>query len=197
MFNRRTVLLSLLGLGVGGGSAYLFRTNHTIPKPDAAAEQRFRDLQDRLFARYGVATVSHFYQTANPPLRVHVIEAGRGEPALFLHGGNSVAAGWVTLIAKLHQDVRVLAPDRPGCGLTTKFNYLGVPLRAHAVAFVDAVMNALQLSRASIVGNSMGGYLGWSSRLRILIAFASSSSLANPREAHRRSAWRTVSSARA
>jgi len=156
-FSRRTVLLSLLG-AASGASAYLYRANHTIPASDGTAEQRFRTLQDRVLARYRVPAVSRFYDLAEPPVGVHVIEAGEGEPVLFVHGGNSVAVGWAPLLANFHQDFRVLAPDRPGCGLTTKFNYLDVSLRPHAVAFVGAVMDALQLPRASIVGNSMGGY---------------------------------------
>jgi pimeloyl-ACP methyl ester carboxylesterase len=158
MPSRRTVLLSLFGLGAGVGTAYLYRANNTIPAPDAAAEQRFRTLQDRVLARYGVPATSKFYDVVNPTLRVHVIEAGKGEPVLFVHGGNSVAAGWIPLLAHFHQAFRVLAPDRPGCGLTTKFNYLGVPLREHAVAYIRGLMDAMHVSRTAIVGNSMGGY---------------------------------------
>ena len=158
MPSRRTVLLSMLGLGAGGGAAYLYRANNTIPPPDAAAEQRFRALQDQVLARYGVPAVSKFYDIVDPTLRVHVLEAGHGEPVLFVHGGNSVAAGWTPLLASFHQAFRVLAPDRPGCGLTTMFNYSGVLLRAHAVTFVRGLMDAMGVSRTAIVGNSMGGY---------------------------------------
>jgi pimeloyl-ACP methyl ester carboxylesterase len=94
---------------------------------------------------------------ASPPLDVHVLETGNGDPLLLLHGGNSVAAGWIPLLAKL-PDHRLLAPDRPGCGLTTKFDYAQVSFRAHAVEYVGSVMDALNVTRASIVANSMGGY---------------------------------------
>jgi pimeloyl-ACP methyl ester carboxylesterase len=60
-------------------------------------------------------------------------------------------------LAKL-DGYHLLAPDRPGCGLTTKFNYSNVSLRDHATAFVGSVMDALGLNEAVIVGNSMGGY---------------------------------------
>ena len=70
MPSRRTVLLSLLGVGVGGGSTYLYRANHTIPAPDAAAEQRFRVLQDRVLARYHVPATSRFFiKKASLPAR--------------------------------------------------------------------------------------------------------------------------------
>jgi len=158
MLNRRTVLLSLLGLGAGGGTSYLFKTNHVLPAADPVAEKRFRDLQNQVLARYGVPASSQFYEISTPRLRLHVIESGQGEPVVFIHGGNSVAAGWIPLLARLHERFHLFAPDRPGCGLTTMFNYLHVSLRPHAVAFVGAVMEVLQLPRAAIVGNSMGGY---------------------------------------
>ena len=158
MASRRAVLLSALGLGAAGAAAYLFRANHVIPPRDSAAEERFRVLEQRVLASYGLSALSRQVPIAEPALDVHVLEAGRGEPVLFLHGGNSVAAGWIPLLAKLAGDSRVLAPDRPGCGLTTKFDYSGVELREHAVQFVRSAMDALGLDRASIVANSMGGY---------------------------------------
>ena len=139
------------------GLGYLFRANHAIPPADLAAEQRFRDLQGLALSAYGVPAVSKQVPIADPPLNVHFLDAGAGEPLLFLHGGNSVAAGWIPLLAKL-EGYHLLAPDRPGCGLTTKFNYSNVSVRDHATVFVGSVMDALGLKKAVIVGNSMGGY---------------------------------------
>jgi pimeloyl-ACP methyl ester carboxylesterase len=156
--SRRTMLLSGLALGVTAGTSYLFAANHKIPAADPAAEKRFRDSENAMLARYGVPAASRFHEIDEPRLRVHVIEAGQGEPLLFIHGGNSVAAAWIPLLAKLHQRFHLYAPDRPGCGLTTMFSYLGVPLRTHAVTFIRSVMDSLGLSRATIVANSMGGY---------------------------------------
>lgn len=155
---RRKLLLSGAGLAVAGAGVSLFLENHSLPAADPVAERHFRDLQDAVLARYGVPSASRLFDIPNPQLRVHVIEAGHGEPVIFLHGGNSVAASWTPLLAKLHERFHLYAPDRPGCGLTAKFLYTGVALRAHATAFVGAVMDQLQLPRAAIVGNSMGGY---------------------------------------
>jgi pimeloyl-ACP methyl ester carboxylesterase len=92
--------------------------------------------------------------------RVHVLELGRDgtSPVLLIHGGNSVAAGWEPLLSLLQNDLHLYAPDRPGCGLTDKLDYHGVPFREHALAFIGAVLNELGLQRVSLVGNSMGGY---------------------------------------
>ena len=152
------MVLSALGLGVAAGTSYLFSANHDIPSADPAAEQRFRDAQDAMLARYDVPATSLFHDIDDPRLRVHFIEAGRGAPVLLIHGGNSVAATWIPLLAKLHQRFQLYAPDRPGCGLTTMFSYLGVPLRAHAIAFINSVMGSLHLPQAALIGNSMGGY---------------------------------------
>jgi pimeloyl-ACP methyl ester carboxylesterase len=158
MHNRRKLLLSALGFGVAAGGYGLFTADHSLPATDLAAEERFRKLQDALLARYEVPAVSRFFNIPDPPLRVQVIEAGEGDPVLFVHGGNSVAASWVPLLAKLQHRFHIYAPDRPGCGLTTKFNYVGVDIGPHAVAYLGGVMDALGLPRAAIVGNSMGGY---------------------------------------
>jgi pimeloyl-ACP methyl ester carboxylesterase len=99
---------------------------------------------------------SRFVQIANPGLRVQVLEGGQGEPVLFIHGGDGVAAQWEPLLSRLSSGFHVYAPDRPGCGLTDMFNYRDVPLREHAVDFVEATMNALGLESASLIGNSMG-----------------------------------------
>jgi pimeloyl-ACP methyl ester carboxylesterase len=79
-------------------------------------------------------------------------------PVILIHGGNSVAAGWEPLLSLLQDDLRLYAPDRPGCGLTDKLDYSSVPFREHAVAFIGSVLDELGLGRVSLVGNSMGGY---------------------------------------
>jgi pimeloyl-ACP methyl ester carboxylesterase len=158
MPSRRRVILSAAGIAAVGAGSALFHCNHQLPSTDPAAERRFRELQDALLARYGVPAQSRFLEIRDPQLRVHVVEAGQGQPVLFIHGGNSVAASWAPLLGKLQKRSHAYAPDRPGCGLTTKFLYTGIALRQHAVAFVGSVFDELNLQRASIVANSMGGY---------------------------------------
>jgi hypothetical protein len=134
MLSRRKALLSAIGFGDAAGIYGLDRAHHVLPLRNHAAEERFGKLQDALLANHGMTAVSQFFSLPDPAVRVHVIEAGQGEPVLLVHGGNSVAASWTPLLARLHRRFHLYAPDRPGCGLTTKFNYLGVPLRQHAVA---------------------------------------------------------------
>lgn len=128
-----------------------------------AAADQFIAAQARLFQETGTPVISRHLTIPASAARVQqvqVLDVGRvgAPPVVLLHGGNSVAAGWEPLLSLLQTDFHLYAPDRPGCGLTDKLDYHGVPFREHAVAFVSAVLDALDLPRASLVGNSMGGY---------------------------------------
>ena len=118
--------------------------------------QEYEIAERRLFQRYGLEYRSHYFQINEPSLRARVIEVGSGPPVLFVHGGGGVASGWVPLLAEL-EEFRVLAVDRPGCGLTDGFNYRGSEFRSHAVSFLTGILDALQLRSVPIVANSMGG----------------------------------------
>ncbi len=123
-----------------------------------AATERFRRLQDAVLAESSVAATSRFVNLSIPPLAVHILEAGAGEPVFMVHGGNSVAVSWGSLMGKLAPHLRLIMPDRPGCGLTTPFDCRGVNLRAHGTAFLHGVLEALGHRRVTLVGNSMGGF---------------------------------------
>ena len=128
------------------------------PMAPAARTDAFRRHQDAALAQTGVRTTSRFIEVQTPPLRVHLLEAGAGDPVLMIHGGNSVAASWAPLLPHLAPRFRLLMPDRPGCGLTTTFDYRGVSLRRHGVDFLGGVLDAVGLERAALIGNSMGGF---------------------------------------
>ena len=69
-----------------------------------------------------------------------------------------MAVQFAPLLGGLQGSLRCFAPDRPGCGLTDKIDYVGVPFRQHAVDFVKSLVDELHLPKAAIAGNSMGGY---------------------------------------
>ena len=122
-----------------------------------SAAAHFRAAQDAVLAETGVATKTSFIDVAAPPLKVQLLEAGSGDPVLMIHGGNSVAASWAPLLPRLSESFHLLMPDRPGCGLTTTFDYRGVDLRRHGSEFVSGVLDSLGLERAGLIGSSMGG----------------------------------------
>ena len=126
-------------------------------RQDTAAEQYGRS-QDAALAETGATVTTRFVDVRSPRLRVQLLEAGDGDPVLMVHGGNSVAASWAPLIAPLARRFRLLMPDRPGCGLTTPFDYRGVDLRTHGAAFLGSLLEATGRDRVALVGNSMGGF---------------------------------------
>ena len=87
---------------------------------------------------------------------------GSGEPVLLIHGsgpGVSAWANWRGVIPELSARRRVVAPDIVGFGFTERpetFAFTRENWVDHLVGFLDA----LELERVSIVGNSFGGALG-------------------------------------
>jgi pimeloyl-ACP methyl ester carboxylesterase len=106
------------------------------------------------------APVEHarFLQTG-PSLRR--VRDGGPPPILLVHGAGTVASMWAPLLAALASeapDRTVLAVDLPGCGLTDRYRFAShEDLRAHAVSFLTAVLDALELPRAIVAGSSLGG----------------------------------------
>lgn len=88
--------------------------------------------------------------------RIHYVEAGSGHPVVLLHGGGPGASGYSNFapnIAPLSQHFRVLAPDMPGWGESDTSTGGG---RDHPGILID-FLDALEIDRAAIVGNSVGG----------------------------------------
>jgi pimeloyl-ACP methyl ester carboxylesterase len=92
-------------------------------------------------------------------IQTSYLEAGAGEPVVMLHGsgpGVSAMANWQHNIGALSQRFRVLAPDIVGFGATKRPDDIVYSLRTwtdHVWAFLDAH----DIEKAAIVGNSLGG----------------------------------------
>ncbi len=86
---------------------------------------------------------------------VSIIQAGRGDPVLLLHGLGATKASFLPTVMALAKDHRVIAPDLLGHGDTAK------PLARYDAPtfarFVLSLMDVLGIERADLVGNSMGG----------------------------------------
>jgi pimeloyl-ACP methyl ester carboxylesterase len=88
---------------------------------------------------------------------ISVTEAGAGTPVVLLHGLGATKVSMLPTVAALAPEgYRAIAIDLPGFGDSVK------PIRAryHAPYFARAVvalLDALELERAHLVGNSMGG----------------------------------------
>jgi pimeloyl-ACP methyl ester carboxylesterase len=109
----------------------------------------------RLLSHYGAPATSRRLPLADPALHVRVLEAGEGDPLVLLHGSGMSAGTWAPMLPHL-RDRRVHAFDLPGFGLSDPYDYSGRPLRAHAVAQVTSMLDALGLERTHVVGTSLG-----------------------------------------
>ncbi|MFF0087041.1 alpha/beta fold hydrolase [Streptomyces canus] len=84
-----------------------------------------------------------------------------GPPLLLLHGGGPGASGvsnYACNIAELAKNYRVLVPDLPGYGRSTKGLDLADPFDSLADG-IRGLMDRLHLDKAHLVGNSYGGSL--------------------------------------
>lgn len=125
-----------------------------------AETKHFEEAQANLLAHYGTRASSRFLDLTNPSLRVHVLEAGEGNPVVLLHGGGGMAVQTEPLLGRLAARHQVIAPDRPGCGLTEFFDYRGVDFRRHGSAFVESLLDALDIDKAAVVASSISGLWG-------------------------------------
>ena len=94
-----------------------------------------------------------------PGLRMHVAEAGAGEPLVLLHGFPQHWWGWRAVIPALAEQYHVVAPDLRGAGWTDApaHGYTEEQLVRDVVALLDA----LELDRVFLAGLDIGGILGY------------------------------------
>ncbi|MEV6164328.1 alpha/beta fold hydrolase [Streptomyces sp. NPDC052052] len=91
--------------------------------------------------------------------KIFVAETGEGPPVLLLHGGGPGASGvsnYTRNIAALANEYRVIVPDLPGYGRSTKGIDGSDPFGdlAHGIR---GLLDELGLTKAHLVGNSYGG----------------------------------------
>ncbi|MEZ0094462.1 alpha/beta fold hydrolase [Streptacidiphilus sp. EB129] len=92
------------------------------------------------------------------PVEVSVAEYGSGQPFLLLHGGAGPQSvtGFAETFAATH-DVRVLVPTHPGFGGTLRPGALDSV--AGLAALYQALLDQLELSDVTVIGNSIGGWI--------------------------------------
>lgn len=114
---------------------------------------RLESLFDPIYARPVEAPQDRTVYAGGMP--VSVVEAGRGDPVLLLHGLGATKASFLPTLLALAKDHRVIAPDLLGHGDTAK------PLARYDAPtfarFVLSLMDAIEIERADLIGNSMGG----------------------------------------
>jgi len=89
--------------------------------------------------------------------KIHYLEAGSGPNLILLHGLGGSSQAWQFNIGPLAEKYHVFVPDQIGFGKSDKplVNYR---IRTY-VDFLDQFCKQLKIERASLVGNSMGGWI--------------------------------------
>ena len=114
---------------------------------------RLESIFDPLFARPATAPQDRTVMAGGLP--VSILEAGSGDPVLLLHGLGATKVSFLPTMLALAKDHRVIAPDLLGHGDTAKpLVRYDAPTYAR---FVMSLMDALNIERADLIGNSMGG----------------------------------------
>jgi len=89
--------------------------------------------------------------------KLHYVDAGSGPVVVLLHGLADDVGVWEAILPTLAAKHRVIALDQIGFGRSDK------PLLSYRVAtfvdFLDGFLNELKIDRASLVGNSLGGWI--------------------------------------
>lgn len=108
----------------------------------------------------GTSRTATIQETGIANFRIHYNEAGSGNAVIMLHGGGPGASGWSNyhrnIDALVAAGYRVILPDCPGFGQSDPIvaDVQRGLLNARAV---KGLMDALDIPKASLVGNSMGG----------------------------------------
>ena len=89
---------------------------------------------------------------------VNYIELGSGPPILFVHGLSGCWQNWLLQLLPFSEDHRVIALDLPGFG-QSEMPREKISISGYGEA-VDEFMDQVGMDAATIVGNSMGGFIG-------------------------------------
>jgi len=88
---------------------------------------------------------------------VNVMDLGEGPPLVFVHGLSGSWPNWLEQLPVFATDHRVIAMDLPGFG-HSPMPAERITISAHA-RMLDGLLEALGVSAATLVGNSMGGFI--------------------------------------
>ncbi len=89
---------------------------------------------------------------------LYVAVAGKGPPVLLLHGYPQSGEIWRKVAPMLLRDHQVIVPDLPGMGLSDAGQSSHTVLAAAEA--IDALLQALGIAQAAVVGHDWGGAVG-------------------------------------
>jgi pimeloyl-ACP methyl ester carboxylesterase len=101
---------------------------------------------------------AHLHRVELPGADVNYVEVGEGEPLLFVHGISGSWQNWLENLPHFGRDRRAIALDLPGFGASPMPSWeIGIPAYGR---LIHDFCEKLGIERATLVGNSMGGFIG-------------------------------------
>jgi pimeloyl-ACP methyl ester carboxylesterase len=101
---------------------------------------------------------------------VHYVDEGSGELIVMIHGFASSLHTWNRVVDELRREYRVIRLDLPPFGVTGplrsgsgEIETMNLPTYRR---FIDTFLQALGISRATFIGNSLGGLIAWDYAVR-------------------------------
>jgi pimeloyl-ACP methyl ester carboxylesterase len=88
---------------------------------------------------------------------IHYLESGTGRPLVFLHAFPLNAAMWLQQIEAFREGFRIIAPDLRGFGKSTPASPWTIE---DACADLNEFLTTVDVSDCTLIGLSMGGYIG-------------------------------------
>jgi pimeloyl-ACP methyl ester carboxylesterase len=89
--------------------------------------------------------------------KINYVEAGSGPTVILLHGLGGSTQAWGFNTSVLAEKYHVVVPDQIGFGKSDK-PFVNYRIRTY-VDFLDQFCKQLKIERATLVGNSMGGWI--------------------------------------
>jgi pimeloyl-ACP methyl ester carboxylesterase len=100
---------------------------------------------------------AHVHQAEIGGRKVNYCDYGDGPPVVLIHGLGGSWQNWIENVRAIGRTHRVIAPDLPGFGFSEMpADDISIPGYARTVA---ALCERLDIDRAAVVGNSMGGFV--------------------------------------
>jgi pimeloyl-ACP methyl ester carboxylesterase len=106
-----------------------------------------------------------FRTIATSGAKLSIVEAGTGPAVLALHGLGGTKGSFLPTVAALAGQFRVIAVDLPGFGESDKPIGASYAARFFAAGGID-LLDALELDRVHLIGNSLGGRIALEIALR-------------------------------
>jgi 4,5:9,10-diseco-3-hydroxy-5,9,17-trioxoandrosta-1(10),2-diene-4-oate hydrolase len=92
-------------------------------------------------------------------LKIRFLEKGKGPPLVLLHGMGGSLEWWEYNLDAFSRKYRTIAFDFPGFGYSTKS---GLDFSKNSASdFMISFLDAFQIPKASLIGNSMGGLIAF------------------------------------